>query len=376
MVVSFRRHTLLPLDDCLYALQPSIPQLTRSTLHRCLERHGISRLPSVDGDKPAKKSFKSYPSDREGDLRDYSFAVPSAIGCDMGMLRRAFLLLASFLPFGDRVAAQDRGTADRLAAIRTTVLDPAARFSVRAVLAELDTLETLTAVDSPDRGRVMQLRSFVENKGERAEDSIRHGEDALRIEAVHPFLSLDDKVSLRYSLARQAERLGRCGAAIPHYRAVLPLMAQNSVGPSGQLGTRQRLAFCLHEAGQFAEAQEINRAILAEATALFPADDPRTFTARMNLAQNNYALGDAAAARTVLQSLLADATAANDADMVDKSLFQLGVLAFEGKHRADALGFMERRLALARESGDPTRITAAKEDLDVLHNKLSASEKH
>ena len=25
-VVAFRRHTLLPLDDCLYALQPSIPQ--------------------------------------------------------------------------------------------------------------------------------------------------------------------------------------------------------------------------------------------------------------------------------------------------------------------------------------------------------------
>ena len=61
MVVAFRRHTLLPLDDCLYALQPSIPHLTRSTLHRCLERHGISRLPSVDGDKPAQRKFKSYP---------------------------------------------------------------------------------------------------------------------------------------------------------------------------------------------------------------------------------------------------------------------------------------------------------------------------
>lgn len=35
-VVAFRRHTLLPLDDCLYALQPTIPALTRSSLHRCL----------------------------------------------------------------------------------------------------------------------------------------------------------------------------------------------------------------------------------------------------------------------------------------------------------------------------------------------------
>jgi transposase InsO family protein len=59
-VVAFRRHTLLPLDDCLYALQPSIPHLTRSSLHRCLQRHGVSRLPEIEGDKP-KKRFKRYP---------------------------------------------------------------------------------------------------------------------------------------------------------------------------------------------------------------------------------------------------------------------------------------------------------------------------
>ena len=41
IVVAFRRHTLLSLDDCLYALQPTIPHLTRSSLHRCLQRHGI-----------------------------------------------------------------------------------------------------------------------------------------------------------------------------------------------------------------------------------------------------------------------------------------------------------------------------------------------
>ena len=61
VVVAFRWHTLLPLDDCLYALQATIPHLTRSSLHRCLQRHGISRLPDVEGDKPAKKKFKAYP---------------------------------------------------------------------------------------------------------------------------------------------------------------------------------------------------------------------------------------------------------------------------------------------------------------------------
>jgi transposase InsO family protein len=60
-VVAFRRYTLLPLDDCLYALQSTIPRLTRSSLHRCFQRHDISRLPEVAGDKPAKKKFKTYP---------------------------------------------------------------------------------------------------------------------------------------------------------------------------------------------------------------------------------------------------------------------------------------------------------------------------
>jgi transposase InsO family protein len=61
IIVAFRKHTLLPLDDCLYALQPTIAHLTRSSLHRCLQRHGIGRLPDVEGDKSAKKKFKSYP---------------------------------------------------------------------------------------------------------------------------------------------------------------------------------------------------------------------------------------------------------------------------------------------------------------------------
>jgi transposase len=61
VVVAFRRHTLLPLDDCLYALQPTIPHLTRSSLHRCLQRHGISRLPQIEGEASPKRKFKTYP---------------------------------------------------------------------------------------------------------------------------------------------------------------------------------------------------------------------------------------------------------------------------------------------------------------------------
>src|ERR1700743_386495 len=44
IVVAFRRFSRLPLDDCFYVLGGYIPGLTRSSLHRCLRRHGISRL--------------------------------------------------------------------------------------------------------------------------------------------------------------------------------------------------------------------------------------------------------------------------------------------------------------------------------------------
>ena len=63
-IVQFREHTLLPLDDCLYALQAHIPHLSRSSLHRCLQRHGISRLAETG---------------KAGKLADDHRAIP--IGC-------------------------------------------------------------------------------------------------------------------------------------------------------------------------------------------------------------------------------------------------------------------------------------------------------
>ena len=59
VIVAFRRHTLLPLGDRLHAQQPSLPPLPRSSLQRCLQRLGISRLPDVDGEKTGR--FKDYP---------------------------------------------------------------------------------------------------------------------------------------------------------------------------------------------------------------------------------------------------------------------------------------------------------------------------
>jgi len=45
VVVVFRRHTLLPLDDCLYALQATIPNLTRSSLHAAFSATASAACP-------------------------------------------------------------------------------------------------------------------------------------------------------------------------------------------------------------------------------------------------------------------------------------------------------------------------------------------
>ncbi|VVC46224.1 Pseudouridine synthase, catalytic domain,Pseudouridine synthase, RluC/RluD, conserved [Cinara cedri] len=61
IIVTFRKHILLPLDNCLYSLRAIIPCLTRSSLHHCLQRHGISILSDVEGEIKAKKKFKLCP---------------------------------------------------------------------------------------------------------------------------------------------------------------------------------------------------------------------------------------------------------------------------------------------------------------------------
>ena len=59
IVVAFPQKTLLPLDDMLGCLRDTIPNLGRSALHRCLHRHGISRLP-VEEIAEKRKRFKTY----------------------------------------------------------------------------------------------------------------------------------------------------------------------------------------------------------------------------------------------------------------------------------------------------------------------------
>ena len=56
----FRKTTSLPLDDCYLALRDQISNLSRSNLHRCLKRNGLSVLPKEEKNIREKKKFKDY----------------------------------------------------------------------------------------------------------------------------------------------------------------------------------------------------------------------------------------------------------------------------------------------------------------------------
>lgn len=85
-MVAFRRHTLLPLDDCPYALQPLIAHLKRSSLHRCFQRHtvpstipsraeraaGVPAVPEISGRaRPGRKHCRQCASGGRRSVRGY-----------------------------------------------------------------------------------------------------------------------------------------------------------------------------------------------------------------------------------------------------------------------------------------------------------------
>ena len=59
--VACRRHPLLSRDDGLSALPTTMPRLTRSSWPRGFQRQGLSRLPEVEGDRPAQQPCKTSP---------------------------------------------------------------------------------------------------------------------------------------------------------------------------------------------------------------------------------------------------------------------------------------------------------------------------
>ncbi len=57
--VAFRKRSLLPLDDCPFALREQISHLSRFSLHRLFQSNSISKLPENEEKRQKKRSSKS-----------------------------------------------------------------------------------------------------------------------------------------------------------------------------------------------------------------------------------------------------------------------------------------------------------------------------
>ena len=76
LIVIFRQRTRLPVDDCLTRLKPLISDLSRSALHRCLERNRVSRIP--------KGQARKLPDVEDQEDRGYFAVEIHAVPDEMG----------------------------------------------------------------------------------------------------------------------------------------------------------------------------------------------------------------------------------------------------------------------------------------------------
>lgn len=261
----------------------------------------------------------------------------------------------------------------RLKTLHRMIMDPNQTFSASATLNELEDLEArLSPMPIEARGELNYIRGFILCRTGRAEDALGPSTEALRIDASHPFLSAGERSHFLYSVANQAEEVEAWDIAIDAYTQVIPLFeADAALSEDQRLGTRESLAFCLHEAGQYAEAFAINESVLASGERLFGPDSEKLLVVITNLAQNAHKLGDLDKAKDWLSRRLDIALKHDVTGHVDEALFQLGVVAYEQGRLDEAETWMQRRLELARSSGDPSRIEEAEVALGVLHELAS-----
>jgi len=75
MIIAFRCHTLLGLDDCLYALQPTIPQPAagvQGVIGAPLVRVAMGRAPSHNGSPVARQAHAQNAAERGARKRGWN----------------------------------------------------------------------------------------------------------------------------------------------------------------------------------------------------------------------------------------------------------------------------------------------------------------
>jgi tetratricopeptide (TPR) repeat protein len=256
---------------------------------------------------------------------------------------------------------------ERVEAVRALVYDSNANFSASQVITDLQQLmqEARARSDAqPELRQVLILMGVVECKrGEaaKARDLLRAG---LGIDAGES-VDLNQLTRDHYFLASVASDLKDFQSAAEHYGKAAEL-AKTAPGfdTNQRLGIREKHGFALCEARRFAEAYEINSALLADAELHFGVDDHHLSTVLINTAQNLYALGRLPEAERYLQRCLAMFGARNDIEREQDLLYQLAVLASEQGRPTVARAYLTERVKRLEILGTTKLLETARRGLE------------
>lgn len=255
---------------------------------------------------------------------------------------------------------------ERLVELRAALDDLSARFDAPQVIADLQRLLHAARARSDAQAevrRILILTGMAEcRRGEpvKARDLLLEG---LAIEVGEP-ADFDQLTRDHYFLASVASDLKSFPTAAEHFGKAAQF-ARTAPGftINQRLGIREKQAFALCEARRFAEAYEVNLALLLEGEQQFGADSPQLNTVLINTAQNLYALGRLADAEGYLQRARAMARAAQDVEREQYLLYQLAVLASEQGQPGAARAYLAERVERLENGGSPKLQEAARRSL-------------
>lgn len=260
--------------------------------------------------------------------------------------------------------------------IREMLWDRSARFSISETLARIDAIEEGVAEPDPElRGELAYARAYLHSRRYEFEPALAAYDEALAIHDETPFLPERVAISARLGRATQLEDLARWKEAVEAWRAAIPLVEASDAHDENELaGTKERLAYALHEAGEYEEAEALNREVIETGERLFGDDVWQLMTALINLAQNLHAQDRPAEARPVLLRVLGIARDTGDAQREASMLFQLGVLDFEMGDPESAEAWFRKAVEHARATGDAYLLEDAERDLAEFERRRAAGE--
>jgi hypothetical protein len=256
--------------------------------------------------------------------------------------------------------------------LEATVSAEGVPFSASKMLTKLWALYGLAVASgecSSELSRLLTTVAVVEFKRSYTSEGTAFAEAALSINDLGTDESIHDAVVLHDQMASAATDPA---AAIEHMRAAVSHAPRDpSLTPLQRFGLRQNLGYALHEGKRFAEAQQVNAELLAEAERELGKDDAALLQVIENLAQNHYSLKQYEISTAYLQRCLALAGKHQRPDVESRMLFQLGVLAHEQGNEVEARRYMNERVEHARRNPGQGLLEPAESSLAELEQRIA-----